>query len=213
MSYVVGRSMTAAGVMALACLGAIGSAALEAQEAEEPAFERVEGVLPYPEGFAPGRILVADNAGPAPAGCNLMTSVHRVQDLFHAIESDEGRIVSRFFPVEDPEQFGWYSMNGPGDQHYVARDLSTLSDHLRERRLQGERLELRGIQVNRWTNGLAHFGPLYAARIAGDLSEGEHLVAGKGSVDCKTGKFVVLSLVTDPAQLGNVGRLDDQGRL
>jgi hypothetical protein len=60
---------------------------------------------------------------------------------------------------------------------------------------------LRGIQVNRWDDGLAHFGPLLAARSASDLPSGVRVVTGKGAVNCKTGKFVVLNLVTDPDRL------------
>lgn len=57
---------------------------------------------------------------------------------------------------------------------------------------------MRGVQINRRDDGLAHFGPLLAVRRARDLPLGLRVVTGKGAVSCKTGKFVVLNLMTDP---------------
>jgi hypothetical protein len=163
----------------------------------EAAVTRIAGPLRYPDGFVSGRILPAGNPPEPPADCDAIRAVRQIEALFRAISNGDSTLVSRFFPVDQPEQFVLYRLGGPGPHGFATSDISALAGHFRLRFAAAERIELRGIQVNRWDDGLAHFGPLLAARTASDLPSGVRVVEGKGAVNCKTGKFVVLNLVTD----------------
>jgi hypothetical protein len=167
----------------------------------EAAVTRIAGPLRYPDGFVSGRIPPAGNPPEPPADCDAIRAVRQIEALFRAVSNGDSTLVSRFFPVGQPDQFVLYRLGGPGPHGFGTSDISALQGHFRLRFAAAERIELRGIQVNRWDDGLAHFGPLLAARSASDLPSGVRVVTGKGAVNCKTGKFVVLNLVTDPDRL------------
>jgi hypothetical protein len=154
---------------------------------------RVSGTLSPQQTLISGRILVAGDPPNAPEGCGVMQTVRQLQLLFAALNAKEEKAAERFFPLDRPESFFQYSVAGP-DKSAAVSDVRELAGHFRTRFLENDHFELRAIQINRWDGGLAHFGPVFATRSARDIPAGVTTLMGKGAVECKTGKFVVLNL-------------------
>ena len=139
----------------------------------------------------------------APAGCKPRVVAQRLTELFAALDAGQSDIVPQYFGSVQHDMFQWYSMTriGPGAEkdNYVTHDLKELATYFVKRHQQHEHMRLVRLQVNSWQGDLVHFGPLTVMRSADDLHFGskatEYGVDGKGTMNCKQGTFLVLSLV------------------
>lgn len=100
-----------------------------------------------------------------------------------AYNAGQAGLTDRFF--SGPERFEWYSEN-PLRNNDEARDRSTLDSHLARRHTEGHRLELTGFALGayREIDRTGHFTFVAASAAT---------VAGKGAIDCDTGRIMVWS--------------------
>jgi len=155
-------------------------------------------------------VIVTGDLRDGSAGCTAKDIAHRLKALFNAINQRDPDLIDKFFRSPQEYAFNWYSMSLATDgtdsvlkDHFVAYKIDDLVAYFRQRYAQHEHFNFTGVTVNAWQGTLVHFGPIAFTRSADDLPAGqngaknvEYTGTGKGSYDCKTQTFVVLSLET-----------------
>lgn len=136
-------------------------------------------------------LMVTGHADGAPDGCTVETVAGRLSALASAFNNADPAVVPEFFGTDEPF-FQWYCAIENGEP-FTAYTLDELADHFQRRYAQNEKWQVQSVQVNGWSGGLLHFGPIIIQRTADDLPT-PFASVGKGAYSCADEQFVVLCL-------------------
>ena len=150
--------------------------------------------------------VITGNADGAPIGCGPQDIADRTVEMFNAINRGDPNVVDEYFGRRSHAPFQWYSMtivrnNDSVLNHFVAHTWDELDAYFRLRFQQHEQMRLLNMQFNGWNPdiGVVDFGPIEIVRHADNFAPGlllsESIVSGKGTYQCATRAFIVLSLV------------------
>ncbi len=125
----------------------------------------------------------SESGDPGGYSCTAEGVAASVESFVLAYNEGAPDLAGRFFA--GPDRFQWYSEN-PYRNNEAAYDLSTLDAYLASRRAAGHRLAINGPYFVEYSaeDRIGHFT---------FVAEEAATVAGKGAIDCDTGKIMVWS--------------------
>lgn len=147
------------------------------------------------------RVTVEAPPGEGPENCSPEEITVRLVEFFDAVSGDDSVPVYDLFSGA----LQWYSAPGGSDaddeqEHTAIYDINELPDYFAYRQVLHEQLKLQWISINGGWGGwnpqqrLIHFA-FKANRRADDFNDGEaKVVTGKGAIECRKQRFVVISI-------------------